>query len=46
LRLGLAQLSQAKTRNAGLATLRSIRGTDGSGDIARLWLIAPAQSGG
>jgi hypothetical protein len=46
LRLGLAQLAQAKTRNAGLATLRTVKGTDGSGDIARLWLIAPAPSGG
>jgi hypothetical protein len=46
LRLGLAQLSQAKTRNAGLATLRTVKGTDGSGDIARLWLIAPAPTGG
>jgi hypothetical protein len=39
LRLGLAQLSQAKTRNAGVQTLRSIKGTDGVADIARLWLI-------
>jgi hypothetical protein len=46
LRLGLAQLSQAKTRNAGLATLRTVKGNDGSGDIARLWQIAPAPSGG
>jgi peptidoglycan hydrolase-like protein with peptidoglycan-binding domain len=46
LRLGLAQLAQAKTRNAGLATLRTVKGTDGSGDIARLWLIAPAPTGG
>ena len=39
LRLGLAQLQQPKTRNAGVQTLRSIKGTDGVADIARLWLI-------
>jgi len=39
LRLGLAQLQQAKTKNAGVQTLRSIKGTDGVADIARLWLI-------
>jgi hypothetical protein len=39
LRLGLAQLQQAKTKSAGVQTLRSIKGTDGVADIARLWLI-------
>ena len=39
LRLGLAQLSQAKTRSAGVQTLKAIKGTDGVADIARLWLI-------
>jgi tetratricopeptide (TPR) repeat protein len=41
LRLGLAQLQQPKTRNAGVQTLRSIKGNDGVADIARLWLIVP-----
>jgi hypothetical protein len=45
MRLGLAQLSQAKTRSAGLATLRGVRGADGTADIARLWLVAPAPGG-
>ncbi len=39
LRLGLAQLQSAKTKSAGVQTLRSIRGNDGVADIARLWLI-------
>jgi hypothetical protein len=37
LRLGMAQLQSPKTRTAGLQTLRSVRGTDGTADIARLW---------
>jgi hypothetical protein len=37
LRLGLAQIQSPKTRAAGLQTLRSVRGTDGTADIARLW---------
>lgn len=39
LRLGLAQLQSAKTRAAGLHTLRTVKGNDGAADIARLWLI-------
>jgi peptidoglycan hydrolase-like protein with peptidoglycan-binding domain len=39
LRLGLAQLQSAKTKTAGIATLRSVKGTDGSAEIARLWTI-------
>jgi hypothetical protein len=39
LRLGLAQLQTPKTRAAGVQTLRSVKGTDGAADIARLWLI-------
>jgi hypothetical protein len=39
LRLGLAQLQSPKTKAAGVATLRSVKGNDGSADIARLWLI-------
>jgi hypothetical protein len=37
LRLGMAQLQSPKSRSAGLQTLRSVRGTDGTADIARLW---------
>lgn len=37
LRLGMAQLQSPKSRNAGLQTLRGVRGTDGTADIARLW---------
>ena len=39
LRLGLAQLQSAKTKTAAVQTLRSVKGTDGAGDIARLWII-------
>jgi hypothetical protein len=37
LRLGMAQLQSPKTRAAATQTLRSVRGTDGTADIARLW---------
>jgi hypothetical protein len=33
----MAQLQSPKSRSAGLQTLRSVRGTDGTADIARLW---------
>lgn len=39
LRLGLAQLRSPKTKNAGVQTLRSVKGSDGVADVARLWLI-------
>ena len=39
LRLGLAQLQSPKTKAAAEQTLRSVKGTDGAADIARLWLI-------
>jgi hypothetical protein len=39
LRLGLAQLQSPKAKAAGMQTLRSVKGTDGAADIARLWLI-------
>ena len=39
LRLGLAQLQSAKTKSTATQTLRSVKGTDGAADIARLWLI-------
>ncbi|MDE2457344.1 MAG: hypothetical protein KGL43_27440, partial [Burkholderiales bacterium] len=41
LHLGMAQLQSAATRASGVATLRSIHGSDGAADLARLWLIAP-----
>jgi len=41
LRLGMAQMMSPKTRSAGLQTLRSVRGTDGLAEIARLWTVAP-----
>jgi hypothetical protein len=37
LRLGMAQLQSPKARSAALQTLRGVRGTDGTSDIARLW---------
>lgn len=40
LRLGMAQLSRNKAK--ALQTLRSVGGSDGSVDIARLWVIAGA----
>lgn len=39
LRLGLAQLQQAKTKQAGMQTLRSVKGSDGAQEIARLWTV-------
>jgi tetratricopeptide (TPR) repeat protein len=42
LRLGLAQLQSAKTKSAGVQTLRTVKGNDGSSEIARLWLILGA----
>jgi hypothetical protein len=42
LRLGMAQMMNPATRNAGITTLRSVRGTDGVAEIARLWTVMPA----
>ena len=39
LRLGLAQLQSPKTKATAVQTLRSVKGTDGAADIARLWII-------
>jgi hypothetical protein len=39
LRLGMAQLQSGKSKAAGAQTLRAVKGTDGSADIARLWVI-------
>lgn len=37
--LGMAQLQTAKSKAKASPTLRDVKGTDGSGDIARLWLL-------
>ena len=42
LRLGLAQLQSPKSKAAGVQTLRTVKGSDGSSDIARLWVILGA----
>ena len=39
LRLGMAQLQSAQAKAKAAATLRSVQGSDGSADIARLWLL-------
>ncbi len=39
LRLGMAQLQSPKSKAAGMQTLRGVKGTEGAGDIARLWAI-------
>jgi hypothetical protein len=39
LRLGMAQLQAGKGKGAATQTLRSVKGTDGAADIARLWLV-------
>jgi hypothetical protein len=39
LRLGMAQLQSPKTKAAAVQTLRGVKGTEGAGDIARLWAI-------
>jgi hypothetical protein len=40
LRLGMAQLQSGKGKAAAATTLRSVKGSDGAADIARLWLVA------
>jgi hypothetical protein len=41
LRLGMAQLqASGKARSSANQTLRSVKGTDGAADIARLWIVA------
>jgi hypothetical protein len=39
LRLGMAQLQSGKNRTQAIATLRGVKGKDGTADIARLWTI-------
>jgi hypothetical protein len=41
LRLGMAQLQSPKAKAQAAQTLRSVKGTDGAAEIARLWTIAP-----
>jgi hypothetical protein len=43
LRLGLAQLRSPKEKAAGLQLLRSIKGTDGVAEVARVWAAVGAQ---
>jgi hypothetical protein len=45
LRLGLAQLQSPKLKSKGLQTLRSVKGDDGTADIARLWALHANQKG-
>jgi hypothetical protein len=39
LRLGMAQLQASRTKAAAASTLRSVKGTDGAAEIARLWVV-------
>ena len=39
LRLGMAQLQSPRAKTAATQTLRSVKGTDGAADIARLWVV-------
>ncbi|MCU0922493.1 MAG: hypothetical protein MUF16_19570 [Burkholderiaceae bacterium] len=39
LRLGMAQLQSAKGKAKSTQTLRSVQGSDGTADIARLWVL-------
>lgn len=42
LHLGMAQRLSAKAKAKSAQTLRAVKGTDGSADIARLWLLVKA----
>jgi hypothetical protein len=42
LRLGMAQLQSPKSKAVAVQTLRSVKGTDGVAEIARLWTILGA----
>ena len=35
----MAQMQSPKTKAAGVQTLRGVKGTEGAGEIARLWTI-------
>jgi hypothetical protein len=39
LRLGMAQLQSGKSKSKAQQTLRSVQGSDGGADIARLWIV-------
>ena len=39
LRLGMAQLQSPRNKAAAVQTLRSVKGTDGAAEVARLWVI-------
>ncbi len=39
LRLGMAQLQSPRLKSTAMQTLRSVKGSDGAADIARLWAI-------
>ena len=42
LRLGMAQLQSPKAKAAATQTLRSVKGTDGTAEVARLWVVLGA----
>jgi hypothetical protein len=44
LRLGVAQLQSGKGKAGGIRTLRSVQGTDGAPDVARLYIVLGAGS--
>ena len=44
LRLGVAQLQSGKNKAAGIKTLRTVQGTDGAPDVARLYISLGAGS--
>jgi hypothetical protein len=44
LRLGMAQLQSPKARAKAAQTLRSVTGTDGVADVARLWVVLGSAS--
>jgi len=44
LRLGIAQLQSGKAKAAAVKTLRSVQGTDGASDIARLYIALGSAS--
>lgn len=41
LRLGMAQLQSGRNRAQALQTLRGVKGSDGTADIAHLWTVVP-----
>jgi tetratricopeptide (TPR) repeat protein len=43
LRLGMAQMQSGKQKAKAVQTLRSVQGTDGAADLARLWAVLASQ---